>query len=970
MNYHIITHIITHIKALKPFFATVAAMLALIATALPATAIGHHFIDNFSELALGQGGQTWDIGVYDDDLVFFANKDGVYRYDGNMWTVQSFNNGLDARAVYPDRKHGRIYISGINEFGYISPDERGFMKYTCLSDSIGEDRLTGNMWGIYNHNGMIFVQADQNILRINGNRHSVISSAVKLDCSSMINGVLYLGTEQGLKMLVGDAILTAHGTDELRGKRIRGILPYDDRLLIVTVNSGIYIYDGRKLSKFDVAADFTRNNEIFCAAITGKRYLALGSIINGVAVVDLATGRMTTYDQSLGLQDNTVLSLAFDRRGDLWVGLDNGIDRINLTDPVTKLISPGQRIGAGYAAITHKGKIYLGTNRGLYYCDAPTGDNSISRLRSVGNNYGQVWGLTELDGRLFCLHDRGLLEVEGETARHIEGLTGVWLLMPVEGRDDLCYAGTYAGISLLARSDKGDWSLAGIIGNLDESVYNMAQDANGYVWFFKSAVGAVRLKIDLEKMCVTESKAYGIEKGLPSVNNVSISEIDNNIHFATPEGAFIYDAKGDTIVRDTPLEKRIGTQNLLKVWRDNDYIYALTPREIIRCSMNLAEDIRRLPVIPEHARPLNLCVAMFAVDDTTMIYPNYSGFTIYNFGKRSEVTVDETAGAISHIMMKNAEDSVIVSDSFADGRKALHISHRNNSVVIKFSAPDRYLSIIRGYSYRLNDEPWSAPSMNTVKEYTNLDGGDYVFKIKTLLIDGREQISSVSFEVEHPWYKRVWFIFLVLIICIATAMSAFIVVRRRINSRQQKLISDKDAVIARQKAEFESIDEMKDRKIDELEKENLHKELEHKSQEIINLLLSVSNKNEALISIKEELKNISGALKGDAATRKSLMILQSSIEASLESGNVLERIENEFNLVHNNFIKNIRSRYPSLTTNELLLCAYIKMNLATKEIAPLMNMSVRGVETIRYRMRKKLNLEREESLTDFLNKFE
>lgn len=162
---------------------------------------------------------------------------------------------------------------------------------------------------------------------------------------------------------------------------------------------------------------------------------------------------------------------------------------------------------------------------------------------------------------------------------------------------------------------------------------------------------------------------------------------------------------------------------------------------------------------------------------------------------------------------------------------------------------------------------------------------------------------------------------------------------------------------------------MKDRKIDELEKENLHNELEHKSQEIINLLLSLSNKNEALISIKEELKNISAGLKGDAATRKSLMILQTSIEASLESGNVLERIENEFNIVHNNFIKNIRSRYPALTTNELLLCAYIKMNLATKEIAPLMNMSVRGVETIRYRMRKKLSLEREESLTDFLNKF-
>lgn len=962
-------HIINYIKFLESVFAAVAALLAAFVTAIPASALGHHFIDNFSELALGQGGQTWDIGVFDDDLVFFANKDGVYRYDGNRWTAHRFNNGLDARAVCADREHHRIYISGINEFGYLSPDRRGFMKYTCLSDSIGEDRLSGNMWGIYNHNDVIFVQADQSILRISGRRHSVINSPVKLDCSSMINGVLYLGTEQGLKMLVGDAILTAHGTDELRGMRIRGILPYDDRLLIVTVGSGLYSYDGRSLSKFDVAGDFIRHNEIFCAAITGKRYLALGSILNGVAVVDLATGRTTTYDQSVGLQDNTVLSLAFDHRGDLWVGLDNGIDRINLTDPVTKLISAGQRIGAGYAAITHKNKIYLGTNRGLFYCDTPTDGSSISKLRSVGNNYGQVWGLAELDDRLFCLHDRGLLEIDGETTSRIDGLTGVWQLLPVKGHNDLCYAGTYGGISLLARHDDGDWSLSGTISNLDESVYNMAQDGDGYVWFFKSAVGAVRLKIDLAAMKVVESRAYGIEKGLPSVNDVSISEIDDNIHFATPEGAFIYDATGDTIVRDTPLEKRIGVQSLLKVWRDKDFIYALTPREIIRCRVSLAEDIRRLPVIPEHARPLNLCVAMFAVDDTTMIYPNYSGYTVFNFGKRNETDTDVTAGAICHIRMKNAEDSVIISDSFSNDRKALHISHSNNSVVIEFSAPDRYLSMIKGYSYRLNDEPWSTPSMNTVKEYTNLDGGDYVFEIKTMLIDGREHVSSVSFEVEHPWYRRLWFIALTIIICIATAMSAFFVLRRRINSRQQKLIKAKDAFIARQKAEFESIDEMKDRKIDELEKENLHNELEHKSQEIINLLLSLSNKNEALISIKEELKNISVGLKGDAATRKSLMILQSSIEASLESGNVLERIENEFNIVHNNFIKNIRSRYPALTTNELLLCAYIKMNLATKEIAPLMNMSVRGVETIRYRMRKKLSLEREESLTDFLNKF-
>ena len=88
----------------------------------------------------------------------------------------------------------------------------------------------------------------------------------------------------------------------------------------------------------------------------------------------------------------------------------------------------------------------------------------------------------------------------------------------------------------------------------------------------------------------------------------------------------------------------------------------------------------------------------------------------------------------------------------------------------------------------------------------------------------------------------------------------------------------------------------------------------------------------------------------------------------MQQDDVMKRFEDEFDLVHNDFMKKLRSRYPDLSNNEVLLCAYIKMNLSTKEIAPLMNISVRGMETMRYRIRKKFNLEREESLQEFLAK--
>ena len=82
---------------------------------------------------------------------------------------------------------------------------------------------------------------------------------------------------------------------------------------------------------------------------------------------------------------------------------------------------------------------------------------------------------------------------------------------------------------------------------------------------------------------------------------------------------------------------------------------------------------------------------------------------------------------------------------------------------------------------------------------------------------------------------------------------------------------------------------------------------------------------------------------------------------------VLKRIEDQFDLIHNNFMKRLHAKHPELSHNERMMCAYLKMNLSTKEIAPLLNISVRGVETIRYRLRKKFALEREDSLTDYLS---
>ena len=82
-----------------------------------------------------------------------------------------------------------------------------------------------------------------------------------------------------------------------------------------------------------------------------------------------------------------------------------------------------------------------------------------------------------------------------------------------------------------------------------------------------------------------------------------------------------------------------------------------------------------------------------------------------------------------------------------------------------------------------------------------------------------------------------------------------------------------------------------------------------------------------------------------------------------------KHFEVSFKELHEDFFENLLSQYPKLTPKDLRLCAYLKMNHTTKEIAPLMGISIRGVEIHRYRLRKKLNIDNSQNLSNYLIKF-
>lgn len=943
--------------------------LLLVAGILPLCAQGISFVQHFDKSLYGRGTQTWQVAPLDGHFAYFANQNGVLQFDGGQWTVLPLDNRSDVRSLCIDRGRGRIYAGGINEFGYFEPDHRGVLQYHCLSDSLdGSVRFLGNVWGIHEQDRVLYFQGDDRVVKLVDGDYSVIPYHDKIDCSSMVNGVLYIGTERGPGMLVGNSFFPLHGAGALNGKRVRDILPYRDRVLLVTAYDGLWLYDGHQLERLLTGQEqLLRDSEVFCVALRGNQ-VALGTIHRGVILIDLATGGVRHFNEENGLHNNTVLSLAFDDLGNLWAGMDSGIDYIYLNAPFRLLYAAPYNVGAGYTAALGDGVLYLGTNRGLYHTPYPLpADGSRPDLHPVPLSSGQVWNLTHVDGELICLHDRGLFRVEGTRLVRIGTLTGVWSCQPVEGHPGCLWVGTYNGLYLMRRTAAGEWQLVGKVEGLNDSCRLFVQEDDGVVWNYKNNLCS-RFVLSEDLLHLTSEREYGVGQGLPADSHCYPLKVRGKVCFATREGLYTYRAAADSIVPCDTLNQALGGKMpYLRVEEWCCRLVSLSPNEL--CLSTPADTGVVRCVFPFKGQQMELVgqfEQLIPLNDSLLAVPCEEGFALCNLAARS--TAFKGAVHIRSMHLTKPGDSLIFSANFCGEKPLGKVRYSQNSVRFDYGVTlDGQDGDVR-YRVRLNRGPWSDYTPLTTKEYSSLFEGHYLFEVCAHFADGSTATDALAFDVLPPWYRSWPMLVVDVLLLLLGALALTRWDKRRMRLKKQQAVVEKEREIQRMEQAYEEEKARREQQIVRLEKEKLEHDLRHKSQEMANLMINFVRKNEMLSELKSQILKVASQLKAENAkeSKRQLMAINGMIDANIQSDEVLKRIEEQFDLVHNNFMKHLHERHPDLNDNERMMCAYLKMNLSTKEIAPLLNISVRGVETIRYRLRKKFGLEREESLTEYL----
>ncbi|MDB5154400.1 MAG: transcriptional regulator [Mucilaginibacter sp.] len=933
--------------------------------------IGVPYVQNYSKAIYQSGNQNWSVTKDERGIMYFGNSEGLLTFDGKYWQSYQMPNGLIVRSVAADG-NGKVYAGGFGEFGYWENNKKGQLQYHSLNQLVPKQYQPVNeeIWKIYVDKEQVFFQSFGSIYIYRQGKINVVKGSnpylflFKTDKRYFVEQV-----NAGLFELKNNKLEYIAGSNIMGNSGVLSILPLQGgRFLIGTARNGLFIYGNKQIKPWNNHAnDFLKTYQLNNGVLIGK-YLAYGTILNGVVIIDTAGNVVQQINKSSGLQNNTVLSLFIDNEQNLWAGLDNGIDRIEVNSPLYFYFDKTGRFGTVYSSIIFNNKIYLGTNQGLFYSDWV--ENGNKRLfqsfdfKLIPGSQGQVWELSLQDGRLLCGHNAGTFQVNGNTISKISLLSGGWTIRKLN--DHQLIQGTYTGLVIYKKDNAGNWVFDHKVDGFGEPSRYVEQDNKGQIWVSHAYKGIYKITLSSDLKKSTSVKYYDSHYGLPGSYNINVFNLDNRIIFASDSGFYIYDDISDRFYKYQQLNKKLGSfaaSNKIipalgkKYWFINHGHVSLADFSV---PGKLSIDSNRFNILDgrmvqnyENISRINSSIYLISVDD---------GFVILN----DEDALQQNKMKLPRVLIRRIEnitDKIITITS--NGNKGdIDIPYAENNIRISYSLPFyrqekiKFQYYLEGYSRQWSD--WSTQSQ---KEFTNLSQGTYNFKVRAKI--NEENISPetvLAFTVLPPWFasKAAFVCYILLLILAYFLIRKYyrLKLRRHQHHIHEKLHKEKEEFLKQEAIANEQ-------HIIKIRTEQLQADLASKSRELANSAMNIVYKNELLQKISDEITQLKDS-SGKKLSEEQLRKIQKVINDGMSDERDWNLFESSFNEAHESFFKKLKAQHPDLVPNDLKLCAYLRMNMNSKEMASLLNISLRGVEIRRYRLRKKLNLGHDKNLVEFL----
>ncbi|MCG9791022.1 LuxR family transcriptional regulator [Flavobacterium algicola] len=885
----------------------------------------------------------------DNQFVFFANNEGLLEFNGSSWKLYPSPNDAIIRSVKV--VNDRIYTGSYMDFGYWKRQPTGLLKYYSISNYIKSKILDDEQfWNILNYEQWIVFQSLDRIYIYDSKTGSfkIIAPGSKIVKSFQTETAIYFQTHnQGLYEIEGGKSKLIANSQKLQNNSIVNTFSTEEGLLLVTQSKGFYTLVNDVFTKFttEIDASLYEGRVYSCEKIADG--YCVGTVSNGIFIISNEGKLKYHISQRRGLSNNTALCLYEDDEKNIWVGLDNGINCINLKSPIKSYVDDSGILGTVYTSQLYNGKLYVGTNQGLFVKNFKSNDE----FQFVKGTKGQVWNLFIYDNTLFCGHDYGTFIIEGAEARTVFAQSGTWKFEPVPGNKNLLLQGNYYGVSVLEKHNN-QWRFRNKIKGFDYSTKYFEITDAFEIYISHEYKGVFRLETDSNLRNINKITAY---KNPTKGKNASLVKFNNDIYYAYKEGVFKLNNKTKSFEKEPLLssvfEKDDYTSGKMIVDESNR-IWLFSKNYINYYSTaKLSKHLKQnsIPI------PVSLTNSMLGYENITQLSAsNYlfgttDGYYTMNFKdlvfKNYKMLITNVS---SNVQNGEVHDNEIKNDG--------QFHHDENNISINFTVPEYNKYINAEYQYILEgfQDNWSDWNVKSSVSFKNLPSGEYVFKVKAKFANSNlEQIESYTFTISKPWYGTNFAIFIYLIF-LAIGVKLFLNKYNSYHKKQQeKLIEENNLLLEIKELENEQ-------QLMRLKNEQLSQNVDEINKELAASAMHVNSKNELLAIIQEDLKNTT------ESGSRSIKSVISTINKNITGKDSWSVFQEAFAKTDKDFLRRIKELHPSLTPNDLKLCAYLRLNLSSKEIAPLLNISVRSVEIKRYRLRKKMDLLHEQGLVEYI----
>ena len=887
--------------------------------------------------------QNWMISQGINDYIYVANNKGLLEYNGSEWITYNSPNNTIIRAVKVIGD--KIYTGCYAEFGYWLKNDFGTLDYISLTSKLNKKSLEDEqIWNIIDYNEWVIFQSNDSIYFYNTQTETfkIITAANIIYKIFKVNDRIYYHVaDEGIYVVKDGESKLISNNSILKSERVINIFEDGENLIILTRSSGFFKFQNSKITPWEISSNsLLKETDVFSSIQLEDDSFIIGTISDGILHLSKEGEIKYQITQKKGLSNNTVLSLFEDRNHNVWAGLDNGINCINVNSPIKTFFDYEGVLGTVYTTQVFKNTLYIGSNQGLFYRALNSTNESFKFIEGTA---GQVWDLFNLnDEYLFCGHHLGTFIINQNKAKKISDNLGTWTFKEIPHRENLLLQGNYNGLFILENIN-GFWQLKNKIEGFKNSSRYFEINEDNQVWVSHEYKGVFSLKLNDSLTKVIKSD---MEMTLPLGKNSSLITYKNTVLYASEEGIFKYDKNKKQFQKDSILSSTIKESDYIsgKLVVDKDERLWTFSKNNISYIEN--DDVTNKPVISNIPIPSKLRRGVLGYENISLtnhdkyVLGTANGYIILDASRinnNKNYTIHLNAVSLQNINDETVNYPLDIESEF---------KHKKGLLMFKYSVPeyDKYLDVNYQYKLEGHSNKWSKWTDNSKVTFENLSFGEYTFNVRAKVGNKLSiNTASYSFLVHRPWYlsnMAFLFYFLLLLIIIFITHKAY--KRHYIKKFAREQMENEQALM-------------------QINNEKLNQDIDNKNRELAISTMSIIKKNRVLNKIKKELKK-------NKQTTDNKTVLE-LVNSNLNDSKDWSFFEQAFNNADKDFLEKIKQVHPDLTPNDLRFCAYLRLNLSSKEMAPLLNISTKSVETKRYRLRKKLGLEHDSGLVNYILKF-